>query len=82
MAKPKAWGPTSAEQALLVDLVTARMPLAVIAKRMGISELKLRRFEKRLLFRAAGDAAAGPARAGHARRRIMACGLGESWRPR
>jgi len=49
MAKPKAWVPTSAEPALLVDLVTARMPPAVIAKRMGISELKLRRFEKRLL---------------------------------
>ena len=49
MAKPKAWVPTSAEQALLVDLVTARMPPAVIAKRMGISELKLRSFEKRLL---------------------------------
>ncbi|MGA7383356.1 MAG: hypothetical protein WBW81_01260 [Methylocella sp.] len=49
MAKPKTWVPTSAEQALLVDLVTARMPRAEIAKRMGISEMKLRRFEKRLL---------------------------------
>jgi hypothetical protein len=45
MAKPKTWVPTSAEQALLVDLVTARMPRAAIAKRMGVSELKLRRFQ-------------------------------------
>jgi hypothetical protein len=49
MAKPKTWVPTSAEQALLVDLVTARMPRAAIAKRMGVSELKLRRFEARLI---------------------------------
>jgi hypothetical protein len=48
-AKPKTWVPTSAEQALLVDLVTARIPRAAIAKRMGISEMRLRRFEKRLL---------------------------------
>ncbi len=49
MAKPKPWLPTAAEQSLLVDLVTARMPRAAIAKRLGISELKLRRFEKRLV---------------------------------
>jgi hypothetical protein len=50
MAKPKPWRPTAAEQALLVDLVPARMPRAAIAKRLGVSELKLRRFEKRLVF--------------------------------
>jgi hypothetical protein len=49
MAKPKAWVPTAAEQDLLVDLVTARMPREAIAKRMGISELKLKRFEARLV---------------------------------
>jgi hypothetical protein len=49
MAKPKPWLPTTAEQALLVDLVTARMPRAAIAKRLGVSEMKLKRFEKRLL---------------------------------
>jgi hypothetical protein len=50
MAKPKAWVPTAAEQDLLVDLVTARMPRAAITQRLGVSELKLRRFEKRLVF--------------------------------
>jgi hypothetical protein len=49
MAKPKAWCRRTAEQSLLVDLVTARMPRAEIAKRMGISELKLNRFEARLV---------------------------------
>ena len=64
MAKPKAWVPTAAEQTLLVDLVTARMPRAAIAARMGISELKLKRFEKRLVSaRQAMPPPADPARA-------------------
>jgi hypothetical protein len=51
-----------------VDLVTARMPRAEIAKRMGISEMRLRRFEKRLLSaREAIAAAPAPPRAPRAR---------------
>src|ERR1700730_13299742 len=65
MAKPKPWLPTPAEQSLLVDLVTARMPRAGIAARLGISELKLRRFEARLVSAREGmpPADSRPARA-------------------
>ena len=62
----KPWTPSAVELELLHECWLARLPPARIAARLGISELRLRRFEARLI--SARQSMPPPARPGHARK--------------